>query len=182
LVALNAIGTDEVAADSLTGADIAEGTLSGIDAATLGGSAVSGFAGVGRSGVFACGDDDHVGGGDTCGSVEVTLPRAQRVLLVVSGNAKGTAYDDASGAGSGTDLADRATGSCLLFVDDVLQVNTSVPTRLFAPLGDSRVGFGISHVTGVQPAGLRSFSVRCAESDGDIDWTGFISAVALAAD
>jgi hypothetical protein len=179
LIAPNAIGSDEVTPDSLTGADLNEGTLSGVNAATLGGTPLSGLAGLGRgSGIGACNDNDH-GDPDVCATVTMTLPRSQRVLLVGTGWYYATIFN---GPEVG-DATNYVSGSCFPYTDGVFMPGTGVQTNVDEATGTlTTLGFALTAVTSALGAGSHTFTLLCSEGDGDIDWSAELSAVALAAD
>jgi hypothetical protein len=174
----------QIAANAVTGAEVDESTLSGVDATTLSGAGAGAFAGIGRQAAeIVCLDDNHLAGGDLCGSVAMTLPRPQRVLLLASGEAVPGAFNDLTGPGSGADDTNKVRGTCKLAVD-----GTVVEPGRTMSLGDAvtiitTTPYALETVTGVLAAGAHSFQLRCFEEDGDLDWSrNLITAVALAAD
>ena len=169
----------EIAANSLTGEHIDESALSGVNAATLGGVGLSGLAGIGRQSPASatCTDDNH-GTADVCAAVSMTLPRAQRVLLIGSGNT--AVADFAGGGGLSPTLVE---GRCQLWADGS-PVGIVRSTVIGQEAGlNTGLPYAISFVTGSLAAAAHTFELRCAEIDGDLDWNeNTLSAVALAAD
>ncbi|MEA2385892.1 MAG: hypothetical protein QOJ22_66 [Thermoleophilaceae bacterium] len=180
-LAASAVGSPEVAGDSLTGDDVNEATLSGVDAATLGGTGLSGLAGIGRSNSSGCSDDNH-GAADVCALVSMTLPRQQRVLLIGVGEAWATVFDDPAPPGDATDLVTLVVGMCGLYVDGAVLGQPRSTSIGSGATTDTRVGWGMTRVTSPLAAGPHSFELRCQELDGDMEWFADLSAVAIAAD
>ena len=193
----DAVGSDKVAAGSLLGSDFAAGQLpqgpegpagangspdtpqqvldklksvdgsgSGLEADSVAGFAAGDLGTVGRSTQAAnCTDDNHIS--QACASINLTLPRAGRVLVIGDGFAVAGVIDDVTGPGNASDAVDRVQGTCNLNVDDV-GVTRSSSQSMFTP--NDTDGVSITTVTAPLSAGTHSFSLRCLEEDGDIDW------------
>jgi hypothetical protein len=171
----------DIAANAVGGNEVDESTLSGVNADTLGGTPLSGLAGIGRQGInTSCNDDQHATPPQSCGDVTIPLPRAQRVLLLVTGYARAAHFDDPSDPGAGTDDPFKVQGSCSVYVDGVS--NGSREQIIRSATDDSTIGWSFTWITNVLAAGDHQLVLRCAEVDGDIDWVATLSAVALAAD
>ena len=143
-----------------------DGSGSGLEADSIAGFAATDLGTVGRSTQVAnCTDDNHVN--QACASVDLTLPRAGRVLVIGDGFAVASELDDGAGPGSGVDDVLLAFGTCSLHVDNVSLIRSS--TQSFNSL-DNTDGVSITTVTGPLAAGSHTFQLRCLEEDGDIDW------------
>ncbi len=174
----NSVGPAQLRHDAVTGPDVKESTLRGVDAARLGGIKVSSL-GTGRSASASCQDDDHDAGGQACGSVSITLPRPSRLLLLLDGKVFVPALDDVTGVGSGGDAPTYVAGQCNVAVDGgVAQVIHDFTARVALQTG---VLSG-NAVTAVLPKGVHVVEVRCFEQDGDVDFRANLSAVVLGSD
>ena len=143
-----------------------DGTGSGLDADSVAGIAASELGTVGRSAEGVnCLDDNQTG--TACASVNLTLPRTGRVLVISDGFAVASQLDDTSPPGSGTDDTARVQGTCTLYADNVSLVRSSSQSLFHANETD---GVAITTVTAPMAAGTHSFALRCVEEDGDIDW------------
>ena len=144
----NSVRTGKVLNETLTGADIANGSLAGAD---LGVTVRSGQQPLGACGTVAAYSD--------CVSVPITNPRPQRLLLIASG--------EWSTGGSG------GTGECIMEVDDN---GTFLGRRTFAEIGQGSVpaSFAMNATTGIVPAGSHYVDVSCHQISasttvGDVD-------------
>jgi hypothetical protein len=173
----------DVAPNALSGSDIAENTLSGVDAGTVGGIGPSGLAGIGRgmtSGV-TCFDDDHTVGGEVCGSQNITLPRAARLLIILQGRALVNGLDDQAGPGMDTDSTAAVSMTCTIRIDGSTTSGGAIDLGYL----DSQADWWTHTVVTVSSsaAGSHTITNRCSETDGDIDVTGArLMVIALAAD
>ena len=193
----DAVSSDKVAAGSLLGSDFAAGQLpqgaegpvgppgspdtpqqvldklkqvdgagSGLTADSVAGFAAGDLGTVGRSTQAAnCTDDNQTS--QACASIDLTLPRAGRVLVIGDGFAVAGAIDDQAGPGSGSDSTTRVQGTCNLNVDNAGVTRSSSQSMITQ---DATDGVSITTVTAPLAAGTHSFSLRCLEEDGDIDW------------
>jgi hypothetical protein len=172
----------EIAANTVGGNEVDESTLSGVNAATLDGVGLSGLAGIGRNSTLGgpCTDDNH-GVPEVCAAVSMTLPRAQRVLLIGSGEAIVIAFDDLA---TGADNANRVFGECDFWIDGAA-AGPARQTSIQSGAGaDTDLPYALNWVTPTAlVAGAHTFELRCSELDDDVDWqVNSLSAVALAAD
>jgi hypothetical protein len=159
-------GSPDTPAQVLAKLKQVDGAGSGLAADSVAGFAASDLGTVGRSSQTAnCTDDNQTS--SPCAAVNLTLPRAGRVLVVGDGFAVAGTLNDPSGPGSGTDAIDRVQGTCSLHVDDVSIVRSSSQSMFDANATD---GVSITSVTAPLAAGTHSFTLRCLEEDGDIDW------------
>ena len=180
-IAGGAVGSDAVLDNSLSGADLDESTLQGVNAASLNGQTPADLASIGRStpATEICGDEQHVSGGQLCASTEITLPVRSRVLVAISATTQVIALDDASGPGSGTDETSFALGSCAALIDDTRIVASATSGFHVASIGS------LSGMKAAGPfdAGTHQLSIRCSEGDGTIAFLNpAASAVTLSAD
>ena len=150
-----------------------DGAGSGLDADTVSGVPAGSLETIGRSNLATCGDNNHTG--TDCTSVNLTLPRAARVFVSLSGNYSVTALDDTLGPGSGSDVTTKVAGSCAIKVDSSVAIGVNVTSFNNGEEG----ALSSSLVTGSLAAGAHTFTARCAESDGDISYTPSIAAVML---
>jgi hypothetical protein len=143
-----------------------DGAGSGLEADSVAGFAASDLGTVGRSAEGVnCLDDNQTS--TACASVDLTMPRAGRVLVIGDGFAVASTLDDGAGPGFTTDAIDLVQGTCTLNVDNVSLTRSSSQSMFNANATD---GFSISTVTASLPSGTHTFSLRCLEEDGDIDW------------
>ncbi len=181
-IAGGAVGSDAVLDNSIGGADIEESTLQGINATTLEGQSISGLSSIGRSTPPpepGCTDDQHISGGQVCGSIAINVPRTARLLVMISGNVSATALDDDTGPGSGTDGPTAVLGGCSALVDGDIATTASTLLRT-AGASDSISG---AAVTDPVAAGAHTLAVSCRELDGDADFGDVrASAITLSAD
>ena len=174
--------SDAVLDNSIGGADIEESTLQGVNAATLEGQSISGLSSIGRTTPPpepGCTDDQHLPGGQACGSIAINVPRSARLLVIISGNVSATDLDDATGPGSGTDSATVVLGGCSALVDgdDATTASTLLRT---AGVSES---ISAAAVTGPVAAGAHTLTASCRELDGDADFGDVrVSAITLSAD
>ena len=112
----------------------------------------------------------------TCASIASSLPRAARVLLVVSGSWHAQGTPDSS-----------VLGHCFLLAD-----STNLWTASYGQLTNTfEQGSGggspysgtvaMTYVTNALPAGAHTFHVDCRENDADITYAIQLSAVTLSA-
>jgi hypothetical protein len=106
-----------------------------------------------------------------CRGLDLTLPRAARVLVLA----------DAAAGGSGNDA--MAAGACQITIDGTATA-PGVEVTLFASPGIYyETGINLSQVTGPLAAGQHHFGVICSETDVDVIFTDFhVSAVSLSAE
>ena len=143
-----------------------DGAGSGLEADSVAGFGASDLGTMGRSTQAAnCLDDQSTN--QVCASVDLTMPRAGRVLVVGDGFAVASGLDDGVGPGSGSDPATSVQGTCSLHVDNASLTRSSSQKMLTA---DATDGLSITTVTAPLAAGTHTFALRCLEEDGDIDW------------
>jgi hypothetical protein len=150
------VGTSEVAANSLTGADIVESSLGKVPSATLGGLG-------GQSNEFGLCDPESTSGLSTCAFTSFDLPAPSRVLIIGQIRAE----PDTGGGNGG--------GSCRLGWDEGAELN---PMPVFVNGGQTDV-ITISGVTGIV-AGPIQPRIDCNETASGIRYfNGHVTFVAL---
>jgi hypothetical protein len=128
------------------------------------------------SGRFNAGGACDPGGSDiTCATITMNLPRAARVLLVVSGSWHEQGTVDGS-----------VLGHCFLYADTtaVWSASYGQKTATFEPNGLGSPYNGTvseTFVTDVIAAGSHTFRVDCRENEADITFVTGLSAVRLSA-
>ena len=143
-----------------------DGAGSGLEADSVAGFGASDLGTVGRSTQAPnCTDDNHLN--QVCASVNLTLPRAGRVLVIGDGFAVVGSLDDTSPPGSGGDSTTSVQGTCTLNVDNASVTRSSSQSMFDANATD---GLSITTVTAPLGAGTHTFALRCLEEDGDLDW------------
>jgi hypothetical protein len=142
-VAANAVGTNKVVDDSLTGTDIDESSLGQVPSSTLGGLGDSSLG-------SAC--DPESTSFTTCASGGIDLPGPSRVLIIGQIRAE----PDTGGGNGG--------GSCRV-ASDLAGPHTSVP--VFVNGGQTDV-IAISAVTPVVGPGAISLGIECNETASGI--------------
>jgi hypothetical protein len=156
-VAANAVGTNKVVNDSLTGADINESSLGRVPSATLGG--LGGSTDVGG----VC--DPESTAFITCQDGRTTLPGASRVLIIGQIRAE---PDTGFGNGGGSCRVGSTRGP----------VSGSL-VHVFVNGGQTDV-IAISGVTGTVGPGPESFEIECNQTaDGIRYFEGHLSLVEL---
>jgi len=141
-----------------------DGSGSGLVADSVAGVGASDLGTLGRSAEDQnCLDDDE--NGENCATVNMTLPRAGRVLLLGDGFA--LTSNIADGIPAGGDVATHVIGTCDLTVDGTAQGRPS-SQEMF--VNNATDGVSTSTVTDPLAAGAHTFAIRCTEEDGDIDW------------
>jgi hypothetical protein len=153
----NAVGSPEVAPNSLTGADVAEGSL---DLSSL-------FATVGVTG--GCNADN---GPEICASTGITLERPSKILLNTTSEWRVFNYDDPDNP---NDNVAKARGRCTIRVDgNPVGTSQGVGERQVAagslPNHDEGGTMAMTGLSGPLAAGNHSLRVQCEEDDGDVDW------------
>jgi len=171
-IAQGAVTSDDVQNNALTGTDIDESTLD-VGAAAL----PTAVAGQG-----ACSADD--GSDTTCATATVKLPRPGRLAVTASGLWFTFAFDDSTGAGSDADSTTLVDGLCHLEVDGVpagsateMGESSPAPGTPATHPSNSPGTLAMTALSDNLTAGQHTVSLRCSESDGDIDW-GAINLVA----
>ena len=101
-----------------------DGAGSGLEADSVAGFGASDLGTVGRSTQAAnCLDDQSAN--QVCASVDLTMPRAGRVLVIGDGFAVASGLDDGAGPGSGSDSTTSVQGTCSLHVDNASLTRSS---------------------------------------------------------
>ena len=143
-----------------------DGAGSGLEADSVAGFGASDLGTVGRSTQAAnCLDDQEAN--QVCASVDLTMPRAGRVLVIGDGFAVAGVLNDVIGPGSGSDSTTSVQGTCSLHVDNASVTGSSSQSMFNLNATD---GLSITTVTAPLAAGTHTFALRCLEEDGDIDW------------
>jgi len=143
-----------------------DGPGSGIEADSVAGFGASDLGTVGRSTQAPnCLDDQEAN--QVCASVDLTMPRAGRVLVIGDGFAVAAGLNDGIGPGSGSDSTTSVQGTCSLHVDNASLSRSSSQSLITTGATD---GLSITTVTAPLAAGTHTFALRCLEEDGDIDW------------
>jgi hypothetical protein len=160
----DSVGSSEVS--TLTGADIADGTLTGddVDESSLAQVPNAALGGIGRSGTGNC---DPGADFFTCKFVSITLPSPSRVLMIASANAHSDGSD--------------AHGTCLLATDLGDLAETAMPVMVTNGSLVNGAGEALT-MSGVTPPmiGAHDFAIRCNQQDGDMRYGPVqITAVAL---
>ena len=143
-----------------------DGAGSGLEADSVAGFGASDLGTVGRSTQAPnCLDDQSAN--QVCASVDLTMPRVGRVLVIGDGFALAAGLNDGIGPGSGSDETTSVQGTCSLHVDNASLARSSSQNMITTGATD---GLSITTVTGPLAAGTHTFALRCLEEDGDIDW------------
>lgn len=172
----NSVRSRHIVNGQVKRADIAGGAVNSAKVAN--GSLVPGDL---AAGVLSKGRFDASGACDpgltdiTCASIDMTLSRPARVLLVVAGSWHEQGTVDGS-----------VLGHCFLYADTTLVWSASYgqKTATFEPqLGGSPYAGTVSetNVTDVIAAGAHTFRVDCRENEADITFVTGLSAVTLSA-
>lgn len=174
----NSIGSEDIFDGGLRGADVATGSLTGSDIAddnSLGDGEINQSAldiAVGKSAhnsTSCAGTND----GGICGTLNLTLPRTEHVMLIGSGEWVTRNFDDPNQT---ADHANYALMSCRLEADGSLvgsdirfgEKQTSfgaTPVHDFLTPGN----FVLTGITSSLSAGSHTIDVNCFKDDGDID-------------
>lgn len=161
-IADGTIDSEDVAANSIGGADIDESTLIFDDPTS----------GVSAGDPATCNDDDE--DGQNCVSEEVDLAAPADVLVVATAGWSTFEFDDVSGPSAATDDVNRAEGICDLTVDGAsMSTAPAIVEEREAVLTGDPTGRRVMAITGVADsvaAGSPTFALRCTETDGDINW------------
>jgi hypothetical protein len=151
-----AVNSAKVANGSLTPGDLAAGVLPR-----------------GRFNAGGSCDPSSIGSDLTCATITMNLPRAARMLLVVSGSW----HEQGTADGS-------VLGHCFLYADTtaVWSASYGQKTATFEPNGAGSPYNGTvseTYVTDVISAGSHTFRVDCRENEADITFVTGLSAVTL---
>ena len=161
-IADGTIDSEDVAANSIGGADIDESTLIFDDPTS----------GVSAGDPATCNDDDE--DGQNCVSEEVDLAAPADVLVVATAGWSTFEFDDVSGPSAATDDVNRAEGICDLTVDGAsMSTAPAIVEEREAVLAGDPTGRRVMAITGVADsvaAGSPTFALRCTETDGNINW------------
>jgi hypothetical protein len=152
-LAAGSVRSSEVQDNSLTGADINEGSLGAVPAAVLGGLGRMGVRQDGSQGPGNC-DPESLTFVNCDIAARLTLARPARVLVIGSVVAV-------------PDVFDQAAGECLLGTTSgpIPGTQTGVVIQVDAPGFRSEEHLSIAGVTGVLPAGEHAFGVDCNDRD-----------------
>jgi hypothetical protein len=177
-IAADAVGGKEIDTGAVVSANVADNSLTGTDIAntdSLGDAEINQGAldiGVGKTAHDSSFCDDVSHDGEVCGTLDLTLPRAEHVMLMGTGEWSIDGFHDPSQPDS---LQDTARMSCELTADGSL-VGSAVT------FGERRTSFNASpaHVptypgnyvltgiTSTLAAGSHVIRVSCTDSDGDM--------------
>jgi hypothetical protein len=181
-IAPSAVGGTDIATGAVSSSDVFDQSLTATDIAntsSLGNAEISQESldiGIGKS-VFDqtdCDDSDH--NGEVCASMSFTLPRAEHILVLGTGDWRINTFDDSTQSQDAGDFTNLAIMSCVLRAD-------GTPIGSGNEFGEQQAGVGttpVHHgtdgadgmysgtgVTGALAAGAHTLDVDCTDIDGN---------------